>query len=196
MHLSAQNKPAFISESFIPFYLNVKIFEFPGGTLERDKVAVHMKNDPFPRKDSITAITTSKINQFTNAIFTIPITNINENYVIEKLSIENSYISKYEFPTENLQEGLIYRNNFNGLRFWTQILRGNEKSPFSLITQAFSGLLSVIFFSFTSFAFSLRILSSRTDAGSSLGFWGTRRPSMASCRIEFFNCCAFIAPRF
>ena len=41
--------------------------------------------------------------------------------------------------------------------------------------------------SFTSLAFSVRILSSRTEAGSSLGSWGTSRPEMASCRMLFLS---------
>ena len=94
----------------------------------------------------------------------------------------------------------ISPSNFVGLSRWGTIneLHINFKcthSQLSGISNGFSsseiGVSSRSFFlsfpSFTSLAFSLRILSSNTDAGSSLGSCGTKRPSIASCRMLFFN---------
>ena len=48
---------------------------------------------------------------------------------IEKINSSDSIVSSNQFETTNLKEGFIYRNNINGFRFWTQILKMNEK-PF------------------------------------------------------------------
>ena len=131
-HLSDQNKPAFISEAFTPLYLNVKVFEFQDSYSNKRNVAVHMKNDLYPKLDSKECIHSSKIKQFSNAIFTIPITNINEKYIIEKIDPDSNTIKEsYEFDTEDLKEGYIYRNYNIGLRFWTQILSDKNTIPFS-----------------------------------------------------------------
>ena len=129
IHLSEQNKPAFISEPFIPLYLNVKVFEFPGSSA-KENVSVHMKNDLFPKKGKILSNNFGNIIQFSNAVFTVPISNLNDKYIIQKISQEGDIKTSYEFETQNLIEGLIYRINNNGLRFWTQILRGDNNTPF------------------------------------------------------------------
>jgi len=45
-------------------------------------------------------------------------------------------------------------------------------------------------------SFSWRILSSKTLAGSLLGFCGTSFPCIAHCNMLFFNCLPFIAYNF
>ena len=135
MHLCDQNKPSFISAPFDPLYLNVKIIELPNNGNNGRGVTVHMKNDIFKILGEKKSIQMSKIKQFSNAIFSVPITNINDTYIIEQIGHSDkggSYIqSSYEFETKNLQEGLIYRNNINGLRFWTQITCDQKDIPFN-----------------------------------------------------------------
>ena len=131
IHLADQNQPEFVSEPFIPSYLNVKVFEFSGGLSEKKKVAVHMQNDIYPKLGSISCISVGNIKQFSDAVFTIPISNLNDNYVIEKIRPNDGSIdSNYIFGTQNLKEGLIYRYNKDGLRFWTQILKDKNTTPF------------------------------------------------------------------
>ena len=131
-HLSDQNKPAFISESFVPLYLNVKVFEYEVKKFGAKNVVVHMKNDLFTKSYAVSPVNSGKIRQFSQAIFTVPITNIDENYVIEQIDPDlDSLISTNEFETKDLKEGYIYRNNINGIRFWTQILSDKNKTPFS-----------------------------------------------------------------
>lgn len=45
IHVSDSNKPAFISEHFIPYYLSVKVFEMVDYSINRKNVSVHMEND-------------------------------------------------------------------------------------------------------------------------------------------------------
>ena len=88
-----------------------------------------MKNDYFHKLNNKSSVSKSKTPQFSNEIFSIPITNTNDSYIIETINSSNSIESSDEFQTSGLQEGLIYRNNFNGLRFWTQILKEGQQ-PF------------------------------------------------------------------
>jgi hypothetical protein len=133
-HLSDHNKPAFVSEPFFPFYLNVKLFELYNKDGIKKSATVKMKNDIFPFLNKVFTINPGKFIQYSNAIFTIPISNINDTYVIEKLAAGPSglYVeSNFEFPTQNLEEGLIYRYNNNDAKFWTQITRDKNITPFS-----------------------------------------------------------------
>ena len=129
-HLSDQNQPAFISKEFNPHYLHVKIFEIKEGKTAKQKcVSVHVKNDLYPKLNYKTSINKSKTPQFSDAIFSIPITNTNDSYVIEIIN-SNSIESSLECETSGLKEGLIYRYKKNGIIFWTQILQ-KDKNPFT-----------------------------------------------------------------
>ena len=82
-HLSDHNKPAFVSEPFFPFYLNVKLFELYNKDGIKKSAAVKMKNDIFPFLNKVFTVNPGKFIQYSNAIFTNPISNINDTYVIE-----------------------------------------------------------------------------------------------------------------
>jgi hypothetical protein len=130
IHLSDENEPSFISKLFSPKILNVKVFEIKeSNKADKKSVSVHMKNDLFPKLNYITSINKSQTPQFSNAVFSIPISNTNDTYIIETINSSNSIESSDEFKTSDLEEGLIYRNNINGIRFWTQINQINQK-PF------------------------------------------------------------------
>ena len=88
-----------------------------------------MKNDIFPTLNSVSNINCSPTPQFSNAVFSIPVSIKNDSYIIETINANNVIISSLELETKDLKEGLIYRNNIDGVRFWTQILKMNEK-PF------------------------------------------------------------------
>ena len=131
IHVSDSNKPAFISEPFIPYYLNVKVFEMVDYSTNRKNVSVHMENDVNKILNSKMCMNPSKIKQFSDAIFTVPISNLNDKYVIEKINSDtNNLETHFEFETKDLKEDLIYRNKINGLIFWTQILRSKDIIPF------------------------------------------------------------------
>ena len=89
MHLSDHNKPAFVSEPFSPFYLNVKVFEFYNEDKLKKSVDVKMKNDIFPILNRVYSDNPGKYIQYSNAIFTIPISNINDIYEIERIAYGN-----------------------------------------------------------------------------------------------------------
>ena len=122
IHFSDENQPAFINNPFIPYYLHVRMLEMKEVLLsERKNVSVHMRNDLYPKLNNEYS-NTSKTPQFSNSIFSLPISNTNDSYQIDIINDFNIITSSYEFSTLGLQEGLIYRNNVDGMRFWTQIL--------------------------------------------------------------------------
>ena len=131
IHISDCNKPAFVSEPFIPYYLNVKFFEMLDNSTNKKNVSVHMINDIDKILNGKLCMNPSKVKQFSDAVFTVPISNPNDNYVIEKINPDNYHSeANYIFETKDLKEELIYRINANGLRFWAQILKGNSNLPF------------------------------------------------------------------
>ena len=131
IHISDSNKPAFISEPFIPYYLSVKVFEMIDNSTNKKNVSVHMENDINKILNSKMCMNPSKIKQFFDAVFTVPISNLNDRYVIEKINSDsNSLETHFKFETKDLKEDLIYRNKINGLIFWTQILKGKDNIPF------------------------------------------------------------------
>ena len=96
-HISEENEPSFIYKEFIPYYLNVKIFEIKENTNpDKKSVSVHMKNDLFPKLNYISSVSKSKTPQFSNAIFSIPITNTNDSYIIELNQVMNSKHQVYK----------------------------------------------------------------------------------------------------
>ena len=127
-HLSDENQPSFVNKEFIPYYLHVKIYESEVGSAET-YIDIHMKNDIFPKlniKRSEGNITP----QYPNCIFSLPISNKDDSYVIDTLNDLRHISHSNEFSTKGLQEGLIYRNIVKNLRFWTQILPMGEEIPF------------------------------------------------------------------
>ena len=89
-----------------------------------------MKNDYLRKVNNKSSVSKSKTPQFSNSIFSLPITNTNDSYIIETINSDDKIESSDEFQTSDLQERLIYLNNFKGLRFWTQILKMGQQ-PFT-----------------------------------------------------------------
>lgn len=59
-------------------------------------------------------------------MFSIPISNTNDSYILDTIDSLNLISSSIEQTIIGLQEGLIYRYNVNCFRFWTQILKSGE----------------------------------------------------------------------
>ena len=133
IHVSEQNQPAFVSQPFQPIYLNVKVFEIADTCInQKKKVSVSMENDLYQTSDGKSCMNSSKVKQFSNATFKIPITHIGDNYVITNYNPNDTSLkSNYVFETKDLKEGLIYRNHSMGLIFWTQILSDKFITPFN-----------------------------------------------------------------
>ncbi len=70
-------------------------------------------------------------------------------------------------------------------------LSGISKGISSSVIGA-SGFSALIFLSLISWAFSDFMRSNSTEAGSSVGSWGTNLPCTAYCSMLFFSSCAVI----
>ena len=92
-------------------------------------MSVHMKNDLYPKLNYHSS-NSSKTPQFSNSIFSLPTSNTNDPYVFETINDLNIISSSQEFKTSGIKDGLIYLNNVDGLRFWTQILQMGQE-PFT-----------------------------------------------------------------